>query len=132
MGEARGPDFEEHLSPLAFAPTLDRLAAAIRGAGMTLFARIDHEAGARKAGLHMLPSTVLIYGHAKGGTPVMQAVPEAALDLPLRVLVREREDGAVAIAFHPVAAMLRRVGVPEGIASRLEPQQRLLVAALAP
>ncbi|MGH7067031.1 MAG: DUF302 domain-containing protein [Acetobacteraceae bacterium] len=132
MGEARATDFEEHLSPLAFAPTLDRLAAAIAAAGVAVFARVDHQAGARAAGLQMRPSTVLIYGHPTGGTPVMQAVPEAALDLPLRVLVREREDGEVVIAFHPVAAMLQRVGVPVEIASRLEPLQRLLVAALAP
>ena len=75
-------------------------------------------------------TTVLIYGHAKGGTPIMLAAPLAALDLPLRVLVRQREDGQTAIAFHPVAAMLRRAGVPGDMAARLEPAQHLLMQAI--
>ena len=78
------------------------------------------------------PSTVLTYGYPRGGTPAMLAAPQAALDLPLRVLVREREDGRAVIAFHPVAAMLRRAGVPEDVARRLEPAQHVLVAAVAP
>lgn len=122
----------EHVSPVAFGPTLDRIRAAIRGAGLTIFAEIDHAANAREAGLAMPPSTVLIYGRAEGGTPVMLATPSAALDLPLRVLVREREDGRAVIAFHPVAAMLRKAGVPDDLAARLDPAQKLLAAAVAP
>jgi uncharacterized protein (DUF302 family) len=125
-------EFVEHVSPVDFEPTLERIRSAIRAAGLTIFAEIDHAANAREAGLAMPPATVLIYGAAKGGTPVMLATPSAALDLPLRVLVRQREDGRGVIAFHPVAAMLRRVGVPEDLGSRLEPAQRLLVAAVAP
>lgn len=131
MHEVRGADIEEHVSPLAFETTLDRLEGAIAAAGLTLFARIDHAAGAREAGMQMPPATVLIYGHPSRGTPVMLAAPQAALDLPLRVLVRERESGDVVVAFHPVGAMLRRAGVSEEVASRLEPAQRILVAALA-
>ena len=71
------------------------------------------------------PATVLIYGSPEGGMAIMLATPPAALDVPLRVLVREREDGRAAIAFHPVAAMLRRAGVPEDGAVRLEPAQRV-------
>jgi len=73
---------------------------------------------------------VLIYGHAKGGTPIMLP-PQAALDLPLRVLVREREDGHAVIAFHPVVPMLRRAGVPDELSARLEPAHRLLLEAVA-
>ena len=125
-------DIVEHVSPVDFGRTLERIRAAIRGAGLTIFAEIDHAANAREAGLAMPASTVLIYGHAKGGTPVMRAAPSAALDLPLRVLVREREDGRALIAFHPIAAMLRRAGVPDNLAARLDPAQKLLVAAVAP
>jgi uncharacterized protein (DUF302 family) len=74
---------------------------------------------------------VLVYGHAKGGTPIMLAAPEAAPDLPLRVLVRQRADGQTVIAFHPIAALLQRSGVPGPLAARLEPAQHLLVKALA-
>ncbi|HYP63267.1 MAG TPA: DUF302 domain-containing protein [Acidocella sp.] len=121
----------ELISPIAFAPTLERLVDAIHSAGLVLFFRFDHAANAREAGISMPPTTVLAYGHAKGGTPVMLAAPLAALDLPLRVLVREREDGRAVVAFHPAAAMLRRAGVPEALATRLDPAQTILAAALA-
>ncbi len=94
----------EHPSPVGFDATLARLTAAIERAGLTIFARIDHAAGARDAGLTMPPTTVLIYGNAKGGTPIMLAAPLAALDLPLRVLVREA-GGRTLLAYHPVAAL---------------------------
>ena len=124
------PDILEHVSSSDFESTIGRIADAIAGAGLTLFARIDHAAGARNVGMEMLPATVLIYGNAKGGTPIMLAAPQAALDLPLRVLVRQREDGHTAIAYHPVAPMLRRAGVATELATRLEPAQRLLIKAI--
>ena len=83
----------EYASARAFAPTLNRLVEVIEAAGMRIFARIDHAAGAREVGLAMPPATLLIYGHPKGGTPIMLAAPRAALELPLRVLVREDADG---------------------------------------
>ena len=122
----------EHVSAVAFAPTLERLVQAIETAGMTVFARIDHAAGARQVGLELPPTVVLLYGHPRGGTPIMQAAPQAALDLPLRVLVRQEADGRVRVAFHPVAPMLRQAGVPEALATRLEPAQRILVEAIQP
>ena len=121
----------ELVSPVAFAATLERLVSAIQAAGLALFFRFDHAANAQEVGMQMPPTTVLVYGHAKGGTPVMLAAPLAALDLPLRVLVREREDGRTSVAFHPAAAMLRRAGVPEALATRLDPAQNILAAALA-
>lgn len=122
----------ELISLLSFDTTLARITAAIEGAGMTLFAVIDHAANARQVGLTMLPATVLIYGNAKGGTPVMQAVPEVALDLPLRVLVRQDADRRTLVLFHPAEPMLRQAGVPDALATRLDPAQHLLVAAIQP
>ena len=126
------PDIVEHVSAVPFDATLERLAAAIARAGLVLFSRIDHQTGARDAGLEMPPATVLVYGHPKGGTPVMLAAPLTALDLPLRVLVRVRDDGRTAIAFRAIGAVLRQFGVPDPLASRLEPAQQLLVDAVAP
>jgi uncharacterized protein (DUF302 family) len=120
-----------HKATATFGETLGRVTQAIESAGMTIFARIDHAANARSVGLQMPPATVLIYGNAKGGTPVMLGTPLAALDLPLRVLVRETEDGKASIAFHPVKAMLGQAGVPEDAAARLEPAQALLLAAVS-
>lgn len=122
----------EYASARAFAPTLNRLVEVIEAAGMRIFARIDHAAGAREVGLAMPPATLLIYGHPKGGTPIMLAAPRAALELPLRVLVREDADGRTRISFHAIAPLLREVGVPEELATRLEPAQHVLLEALKP
>jgi uncharacterized protein (DUF302 family) len=67
--------------------TVDRLAATVRMAGNTIFARIDHAANAAAAGLTMPPTQVLIFGNGAAGTPLMLASPLLALDLPLRFLV---------------------------------------------
>jgi uncharacterized protein (DUF302 family) len=122
----------QHVSNLAFAPTLERLVQAIETAGMTVFARIDHAAGAREVGMEMPPTVVLLYGHPRGGTPIMLASPQSALDLPLRVLVREETDGRTLVSFHPVAAMLKQAGVPAALAARLEPAQSILIEAIQP
>ena len=126
VGKA-SPAITEHASPLGFDATLDRLAKAIERAGLTIFALIDHAAGAQRVGLAMPPTVVLIYGNAKGGTPIMLAAPQAALDLPLRVLVREDADGRTLVAFQPVTPMLLAAGVPETLANRLGPAQALLI-----
>jgi uncharacterized protein (DUF302 family) len=120
----------EHVSSVGFEATLERLESAIGAAGLILFAKIDHAAGAREVSMVMPASTVLIYGHPRGGTPIMMAVPLAALDLPLRVLVRERGDGVVTIAFHAVGVMLRELGVGEELAGRLDGAQKILVSAV--
>jgi uncharacterized protein (DUF302 family) len=125
-----GASYVERKSSMAFQPTVDRLVAAIEKAGMSVFARIDHAAGARAVGLSMLPSVVLIYGQARGGTPIMQAAPMAALDLPLRALVRENERGETLVAFHPVREMLQAHGLPDELTGRLAGAQDLLFASI--
>jgi uncharacterized protein (DUF302 family) len=119
----------EIASPFAFEATLARIADAIEAAHLTIFARIDHAANAQEVGLTMPPTTVLIYGAAKGGTPLMLVAPQSALDLPLRVLVRESETG-VYIAFHPMAPVLLKAGVAESLTHKLDPAQGLLAQAL--
>lgn len=74
-------------SPYPFDLTVSKLNEAIVSKGLTLFAQIDHAAGAKEAGLQMQPALVLIFGTAKAGTPLMVAHPLLALDLPLKVLV---------------------------------------------
>jgi uncharacterized protein (DUF302 family) len=123
--------FTEIASPLGFAATLTHIAETIESAGLTIFTRIDHAENARRVGLTMPPTTVLIYGNAKGGTPLMLAEPRAALDLPLHVLVRESASGTV-IIFHPIGATMRRAGIPDALAEKLTPAQQLLTKALTP
>ena len=73
----------------SFGPkeTMDRLETEIRAQGMAVFARIDHAAGAAEVGLTLRPTELIIFGNARGGTPLMQAVQTVGIDLPLKVLV---------------------------------------------
>ncbi|MCX8253604.1 MAG: DUF302 domain-containing protein [Beijerinckiaceae bacterium] len=123
----RPSSYIEHVSAHGFAATVARLEEAIAQAGLTIFARIDHAGAAREVGLAMPPTLVLIYGNPRGGTPIMLAAPQAALDLPLRVLVRESADGRVLVGFHPIVETLRNAGVAAELAARLAPAQALLV-----
>jgi uncharacterized protein (DUF302 family) len=123
-------DYVEHKSDLTFLETVDQLVEAIEKVGMNVFAKIDHAANAKDVGMHLAPSVVLIYGHARGGTPVMQAAPAAALDLPLRVLIRETGNGETVIAFHPARSTLARYTIPGELVDRLAKSQQLLVGAI--
>ncbi len=93
-----------------YAETVALLTAAIAAAGSTLFASIDQSAAAAAAGLSLRPTTLLIFGNPKGGTPLMEAAPLSALDLPLKLLVWD-EDGAVMVAYVRASAIAARYGV---------------------
>src|SRR6201986_2047436 len=69
------------------AETKARLLAVMKEKGVTVFADIDHTAGAAKAGLKMLPADVVIFGNPQAGTPLMQAAPTAAIELPLKAVL---------------------------------------------
>lgn len=73
----------------SFGPkeTMTRLETEIRAKGLTIFAQIDHSAGAKKVGLVLRPTNLIVFGNARGGTPLMQASQTAGIDLPLKVLV---------------------------------------------
>ena len=87
-------------SALPAKETADRLEQEIRSRGLTVFARIDHAAGAKAAGLALRPTELVIFGNAKGGTPLMQAAPEMGIDLPLKALVYQDADGKVWLAYN--------------------------------
>ncbi len=122
--------YQEKISAYDFEVTVARLTSAIAQAGLKLFARIDHAAAAQEFGLEMPPTIVLIYGHPKGGTPIMLANPDAALDLPLKLLVRRREDGKVSLLFRPIDQVLQAAGVPTEQALKLAPAQSSIAAVV--
>src|ERR1700730_9666115 len=114
--------------------TVDRLAATVRMAGNTIFARIDHAANAAAAGLTMPPTQVLIFGNGAAGTPLMLASPLVALDLPLRFLVWQTEDGTTRIAWSDPLYLAARFSL-QGHEARLVNIKRALagfVASLTP
>jgi uncharacterized protein (DUF302 family) len=79
--------------------TLDRLTAALKDKGITPVARVDHAAAAKAAGLDLKPTQVLLFGNPKLGTPLMQATPHVAIDLPMKMLVWEDAAGKVWIGY---------------------------------
>ena len=90
---------------------VDRIAAMVQAAGGTVFARIDHGAGAESVGLKLAPAVVLLFGNPKVGTPLMQRAPAMGLDLPSRVLVHE-VDGATVLTYHRPEALANAYGLP--------------------
>jgi len=103
-------DVIERSSPLRVDETVRRLADAAAVAGATVFATIDHAAGARSVGLDMPETQVLIVGNPAAGTPPMLAAPDLALDLPTRLLVRQASpgDSGSTIVFSDPTALARR------------------------
>lgn len=99
-------------SPHSVPETMDRLEAAVTGAGATVFARVDHAAGAAKVDMDLRPTQLLIFGNPKLGTPAMLDGQTAGLDLPLRVLVYADADGVVNVAYHGPGELALTHGLP--------------------
>jgi len=79
-------------SAVDYEQTVERLLGSVTGRGLTVFARVDHAAGAREVGLELADEQVVMFGNARGGTPLMQADPRIGLELPLRILVWAQSD----------------------------------------
>lgn len=94
----------------AFGPaeTAERLASSINAKGLTLFARVDHAAGAAAVGLELRPTVLIIFGHAKGGTPLMQAAQTAGIDLPLKALVWQDDRSKTWLSYNSPAWLAER------------------------
>jgi len=91
--------------------TMDRLEAEIRARGMTVFAQIDHSAGAAEVGLTLRPTELIIFGNARGGTPLMQSVQTVGIDLPLKVLVWQDAANKTWLSYNEPAWIARRHGI---------------------
>src|SRR6516225_1412362 len=83
--------------------TMTRLEAGVKAKGLTVFARVDHAAGAAAVGLPLPPTEVLIFGNARGGTPLMQSAQTIGIDLPLRALVWQDGSGNTWLSYNDPA-----------------------------
>jgi uncharacterized protein (DUF302 family) len=92
--------------------TVARLESVLQSKGITVFALIEHSAEAEKAGLKMRPTRLVIFGSPRAGTPVMQASPSSAIDLPLKVLVWEDDRGKVWVSYNSPQYLQARHGLP--------------------
>jgi uncharacterized protein (DUF302 family) len=106
--------------------TMNRLEAQVRAKGMTVFARIDHAAGATEAGLPLRPTELLIFGNAKAGTPLMQAEQAIGIDLPLKMLVWQDASGATWLSYNDPTWLAQR----HGLAGGSEAAAKAMAAAL--
>ena len=117
-------------SPHPFADTVQRLLDAFATRGIKVFATIDQQAEARSVGLDMPPTTLIVFGNPKAGTPLMLANPAVGVDLPLKLLVSEARPGEVSVLLTPAAALIERHALPPELAADLEPAERLVAAVL--
>ncbi len=106
--------------------TIDRLVETVTAAGMRVFARVDHAAGAAEVGMELRPTELVLFGHPRGGTPLMQDRQTAGIDLPLKALAWQDAEGGVWLTTDDPHFIARR----HGLGARSEEAVAALAAAL--
>jgi uncharacterized protein (DUF302 family) len=119
-------------SPYPFADTVRRLLAALESHGIKVFTVIDQQAEARAASLEMPPTTLIVFGNPRGGTPLMLAQPSSGLDLPLKVLIAETAPGQVQVSYNDAGYIIERHALPPALANNIAPAQKLIESVLKP
>jgi uncharacterized protein (DUF302 family) len=107
--------------------TIGRAEAIVKSKGLTVFARIDHAAGAKDAGLSLRPTLLLVFGNARGGTPMMEANQQAGIDLPLKLLAWQDGAGKTWLTYNDPQWIAQRYG----LSHEVEPTVKALSGALA-
>ncbi len=108
--------------------TLMRLENSIASRGLTIFARVDHAAGAKDAGMDLRPTQVVIFGSPKSGTPLMQMSDTIGLDLPLKMLIRQDASGQTFLAYDDPAWLASRHGLAATAGPIVEKMQAAMAA----
>ena len=119
----------ETLSHHSVDQTIDTLQTMLKSRGVTVFAVIDHSGEAEKVGMAMPPTKLLIFGSPKAGTPLMLAAPRAAIDLPLKILVREDSNGRVWISYNSAHYLFERHSLPAELLPNISVVETLAAAA---
>ena len=110
--------------------TVNRLESTLGQKGLQIFMVIDHSGEAAKVGLTMRPTKVVIFGSPKGGTPLMVAAPTLAIDLPLKALVAEDDNGKVWVSYNSPEYLQQRHGVPEALIKNIAGAGALVAKAV--
>lgn len=100
-------------SPHSVEQTLDRFEKAVKGKGMTVFARVDHSGGAAKVDLELRPTQLLIFGNPKVGTLLMQSNQTAGIDLPMKALAWKDAEGQVWLAYNDPGYLVDRHAISD-------------------
>lgn len=107
--------------------TMDRLESEIKARGMTVFTRIDHAAGAAEVGLSLRLTELLVFGNAKGGTPLMQSNQTVGIDLPLKALVWQDAWGKTWLSYNDPSWLAKR----HGLGPEVDPAVNAIAAMLS-
>jgi uncharacterized protein (DUF302 family) len=99
--------------------TVEKLQSLLQAKGVTLFALVDHSGEAAKAGMQMAPTKLLIFGSPRAGTPLMLASPSIAIDLPLKILVWQDNEGKVWLSWNSPEFLARRHELPADLVQAL-------------
>jgi uncharacterized protein (DUF302 family) len=110
--------------------TVQRLRSLLGEKGLQVFTVIDHSGEAEKVGLKMRPTKVVIFGSPLGGTPLMVAAPTLAIDLPLKALVAEDENGKVWVSYNSPEYLQQRHGLPEDLIKNIAGAGGLIAKAV--
>ncbi len=117
-------------SKYSVSETIGRIERAVTDKGMTLFARINHAEEAKRVGLEMPPTELLIFGNPKGGTALMIEMPTVAIDLPMKALAWEDQAGRVWLTYNTSELLHVRHGLSAESAARLDAVGQLLERAV--
>ena len=109
--------------------TVAKLEGILQAKAVTLFALIDHSGEAEKAGMKMPPTKLLIFGNPKVGTPLMLVAPSSAIDLPLKILVREDAQGKVWVSYNSPAYLQQRHNLPQELLQNIAVVETLATKA---
>jgi uncharacterized protein (DUF302 family) len=118
-------------SSLGPKQTMDRLEAEVKAKGLTVFARVDHSGGAAAVGMPLRPTELLVFGNARGGTPLMQANQAVGIDLPLKALVYEDAAGKVWLAYDDPSWIAKRHGLGADVDATIQTLTKVLEALAA-
>jgi len=118
MSDWKQPQVTTKVSPRSVAATVSRLTEILSAKGMKVFAVIDQSEQAREAGLALRETTLVLFGNPAAGTPVMDAAPLAALDLPLKVLIWADGD-QTNVSYYSPAAIAARYDLTPDLAAKL-------------
>jgi uncharacterized protein (DUF302 family) len=131
MTDDNEPGVVTKVSPRSFADTVARLKELLSAKNVKVFSVIDQRAAAREAGLDLRDTTLVIFGSPAAGTPVMDAVPLAALDLPLKVLIWD-DAGQTNVSYFAPATLAARHHLTDELAGRLAAIDPITDALVAP
>src|SRR6266852_5882040 len=129
MTQAANQGIIEKPSSHSVDQTVDRLKNILQSKGITLFGLVDHSGEAEKVGMNMRPTKLMIFGNPRAGTPAMLAAPSIALDLPLKILIREDSQGRVWVSYNSPAYLQERHSLPQGLLPNIAAVEMLAAKA---